>query len=152
MRWMRRLLLFVIPMLLLAACIREGESGAAKSVRERLERSSRGEHALVWESLHPAHQAIVSQEKYVECGEASDQARSPAIENLRITDEENRTVTVAEIGEVNATVVRAEWRGGGEIRTQTFNAINLDGSWRWVLNESLLNQFRNGQCPGIPSE
>jgi hypothetical protein len=149
MRLVHLALILVVVLGLLVGC-RDDKSPAAEMVVERVELSSRGEHARVWETLHPAHQAIVSQEQFIECGQQSDEVRSPAIEGVEVVSEEASTKTLPEIGEVEVTTVVVDIEQHGETRNTQFDVVQVDGGYRWVLGETALTMFGSGICPVMP--
>jgi hypothetical protein len=124
-----------------------GGDSAADAVKARIEQTSDGEHAAVWESLHPAHQAIVSQQQFVDCGVQSDSVRSPVVDAIDVLGEDETTAMIPEIGEVEVTVVEVDLRRGEEHAVRRYTVLKEDGEWTWVLSEEALNAYRNGDCP-----
>jgi hypothetical protein len=150
MRWIQ--LVLVLGLMLVTAPGCREDNSAAAMMRERLELSSQSEHGRVWDMLHPAHQALVTREQFVECGQVADEQGSPAIGDVDVLSEEAQTKTIPAIGDVEVTVVTLEWQQGGDTRIAEFDAIEVDGDWRWVLPESALGFFQRGECPVVPRD
>jgi hypothetical protein len=146
-----RLVLFIMIVVVagsLSACRGDVDTrGAEEAVRARIEQLSRGDYAAAWETLHPAHQAIVSQEKFVECGRELQLRRDPTVDTIAILESRQTSKEIAGIGEVEVVNVQVEQRTGEEARRPTYDVIEVDGTWRWVLSDAALNAFQAGNCP-----
>jgi hypothetical protein len=140
-----RSILVAMAVLVLTACMSSQSAGDA--VKERMEQLSRSEYDKAWETLHPRHQAIVSREKFVECGLASEQIESPVVDRVTIESETTEERTIPELGTVEVRVVEAVLVKGDLALTQFSEMVREDGDWRWVLSESVLEDFRAGECP-----
>lgn len=134
-----------LGLVVLTGCM--GGQSAGDAAKERIEQLSRSEYDKAWETLHPAQQAIVSQDKFVECGLASEQAQSPVVDDIRVDDERTERRTVPEVGDVEVHVVDLVIRKGDLAVSQEYELVEVDGDWRWVLNQSALDAFRAGECP-----
>lgn len=142
------LALLVLTAGLLPACRGDQDTRDAEdAVRLRLEQDSRGEYAEVWQTLHPAHQAIVTQEKFIECGRELALVRDTTIDSIEILNARQQTRDVPEIGEVEVVTVEAELRTGENSRRPMFDVIEVDDTWRWVMSEAALRAFGAGTCP-----
>jgi hypothetical protein len=140
-----RSMLLVLAVVGLAGCM--GGQSAGDAVKERMEQLSRSEYDKAWETLHPRHQAIVPQDKFVECGLASEQVESPVVDRVTIERETTEERTIPELGTIEVRVVEAVLVKGDLALTQFSEMIKEDGEWRWVLSEDVLEDFRAGECP-----
>lgn len=131
--------------LVLTACQFGDDAGDA--AKERFLATSKGEYAEAWETLHPNQQAIVSEARFVECGEAGEESRAPEIEDLKVIDENVEEKEIPDVGTVESHVIELEWRQGDDVRRGFFDTVDVDGDWVWVLDEDALNSFRAGECP-----
>lgn len=120
---------------------------AEAAVRLRLEQDSRGEYQAVWQTLHPAHQSIVSRDKFVECGRELRLQREQVAETIEIISAREERKTFPEIGEVDVISVEVELRHGEDARRPSFDVIEVDGSWRWVMSDAALRAFAADTCP-----
>lgn len=141
------LLLIVLMIGIIAACGEEDTGDAEDAVRVRLEQLSRAEYQAAWATMHPAHQAIASEQKFVECGRELQLRSDPAVDSISILDAKSRTINVAEIGETKVVTVDVEMRTGENSRRPSFDVIEVDGTWRWILSDAALRAFREGTCP-----
>jgi len=149
MRVIRATMYLVMTMVgfgLLSGCLVGGED-AEDAAKARLQATSQGEYAEVWESLHPNQQAVVTKEKFVECGEAGAAARSPEIEDLEVLSESVVEKEIPEVGIVESHVVALQWLQGEDTRGDDFDMVEVDGEWTWVLSAEVLESFRAGECP-----
>ena len=103
--------------------------------------------ARLWEHLHPAHQEIAARNDFISCG---DTAAAPLI-SARVIEVFDETLDVARIGETETkavTVERSMGRGDDEItQRETSHLIDVDGAWRWMLNNDSIDSFAAGDCP-----
>ncbi|HUG14189.1 MAG TPA: hypothetical protein VMM78_04150 [Thermomicrobiales bacterium] len=142
------LVLFVFMACLLASCGGEVDtSDAEASVRLRLEQLSRGEYGKAWDTLHPAHQEIVSRQKFIECGRELALQRDPSVDSIIIIDARQQTKEIVWIGEVEVIEVEVDWRTGENLRRSIDDVIEVDSAWRWVIGEPALRAFQSGVCP-----
>lgn len=144
---LRSLILGLLMVGLLAGCGEEDTGDAEDAVRVRLEQLSRGEYGAAWQTLHPTHQTIVSEDAFVSCGRELQLQRDPAVDSISILDATRTNVDVPHIGETDVVTVDVEMRTGEESRRPSFDVIEVDSTWRWVLNEATLRAFSEGRCP-----
>jgi hypothetical protein len=144
-RLLKSVMGFIILSFALVGCLFGGDAGDA--AKERFVATSKGEYAKAWESLHDDQQAIVSKEKFVECGEEGEAGRAPEIEDVKVLDENVEEKEIAEVGVVESHVIELEWRQGEDVRRGFFDMIDVDGDWKWVLGEDAIEAFRTGECP-----
>ncbi len=101
----------------------------------------------VWEHLHPAHQEIAARDDFISC---SDTTASPLISS-KVIEVFDETLGVPRIGEAETkaiTIERSMGKGDDEIsRRETSHLIDVDGAWRWMLDNDSIDSFTAGECP-----
>jgi hypothetical protein len=146
-RWLLAPIVVSMLAVLLTGCLVSDDDPAGDAAKDRLLATSRREYADVWESLHPSHQAIVSEEQFASCAQAAEASRAPEISELKVVDESVETKDIPEIGTVASHVIELSWKQGEDTRQTPFDMIEVDGEWKWVLDQSALDAFRAGECP-----
>jgi hypothetical protein len=142
----RLLLMSLSLVIVLAGC---GDSEPAEdTVEELVEALSDSDYAAAYDLLHPDHQAVVDEQQYEECGRDAEQISPARVDDFTITGEVERTRTIAELGEVEVTEVGVNLVQSGETVYRTWDLVEHDGEWRWLLANDLLEDFRAGRCPG----
>lgn len=152
-------LLALVVLLLIVGCRGDaGPSAEERAVRrvadEMLTHVLAGRYGQAWESLHPVHQAIVSREQLEACGNRFP----PVFSSHEIAEVSELELNLDEIGQTDgwmAVVVfeltdefKAQENASGPIDRSLY-VTQVDGDWRWVLQQGRLEAFRNGNC-GIP--
>ncbi|MEX1158939.1 MAG: DUF4878 domain-containing protein [Thermomicrobiales bacterium] len=143
---MRLLFISVSLVTLLAGC--GGGESAGEAVEDLVESFSESDYAAAYDSLHPDHQALVAEDRFVDCSLQAQEGANPVVDEIDITSENEVTRNVPELGEVEVTVVGVDLTQGNEIFPRTWDVIKVDGDWRWLLAEELLIDYREGRCPG----
>lgn len=102
----------------------------------------KGQYARVYTRLHPAQQALVSRERYIECNNAARQdVKMKVIESYRDYVQILGTTKTANATEVT---VRFTFHDGASV-THTFPLVDIGGGdWRWLNDPS---EYDNGGCP-----
>ncbi len=117
----------------------------ADAVIQLLEYTRNDQRTRQWSILHPAHQEIATRTAYIQC------PRDELVGSTEVIEVFDETVPVPRLGEVSTTAVTIETSteiAGDEVSTRhTLHLIDLDGDWRWVLNEEALDAFDAGDCP-----
>jgi hypothetical protein len=131
---------------LFAACM--GGESASDRTKKLIELQAQSQYGEAWEMLHPAQRAAVPQEKYVECGLAAEQGRSPAVDKIEIKGSTTEQQDVAEVGTVEARIVRADLWRGEEVFPREYTMVKADGEWTWVMAQEWIDDFKAGRCPG----
>lgn len=108
-----------------------------------------GRHGGAWDLLHPAHQALVTRARYVEC--AADWPPSPKLQTFQVLDVFPDPLEVPLIPETSSTAVRYRVTVGAGSASDSFtatgHAVAVDGRWRWVLSVPDISAFEQGACP-----
>lgn len=122
-------------------------------LRRHLEYELSGQFARSWDELHPAHQQVVSRERYAQCrSERFERAAAPteleAFEVLEVADDE---VEIAGIPEQSSKAVTAQIAIGvnGRSRSgvETLHAIRVDERWTWVFPATVYRAYAAGSSP-----
>jgi hypothetical protein len=105
-----------------------------------------GDFSQTWETLHPAHQKLISQIQFVYCGE-----QEPDLENdttVRILSVKPVTKQLPHIPQHEMQAVRIQLRDKeGVVDTYTAHAVRVGGEWRWVLSNAFVRAVEAGNCP-----
>jgi hypothetical protein len=124
-------------------------------LRRHLELELSGRFARSWDELHPAHQQVVSRERYAKCrtelfAQADVSARLEAFEVIETVDE---PLELPGIPETMSKAVRVRYRIGGtaapHAAAETLHAVEVGGRWAWILPPSAYRAYEAGSRPGI---
>ena len=129
-----------------AGCGGGGGAGKAQTapefIRQVTMQFARGQSGPLWDTLHPADQAVVSRARYMACesNEGFD------LTKIRILQTYPDTVDVAGHSTPSTAVsIRATADDG--ITTATMHAVKVNGAWRWILSPSDSAAYSKGRCP-----
>jgi hypothetical protein len=119
-----------------------GQSPAADFIKQITTQFSRGQSGPLWDTLHPADQAVVTRARYMACQSNS----GFDLMKLKILQTYADTVDVAGSSTPSTAVtVRATADDG--TTTATMHAITLNGKWRWILSPADYAAYKRGKCP-----
>jgi hypothetical protein len=130
-----------------------GPGGYAKRVLEQVTRPATIGQA--WDTLHPAHQRIVSRHRFIHCVRSGLGDR-PYHFAFEVRGWRGQSVSYAEIPQHYVTRVRLrETAWLGSFRTSSprnLDVLRVAGQWRWLLDRATYRQyvkFRDQQriCP-----
>lgn len=149
---MRRLLLTVVVTLVLFGCSNDSSSegsagtttstaagidldGAEVALRDQFKRLANGQYGPLWDSLHPAQQALIARSDFINCYRR--QATSFKLSSLEI---KSRYTEVAKVpgtdSEVETVALTASYETrAGATDTATFHEVDVNGSWRWAMSD-----------------
>jgi hypothetical protein len=144
-----RALLAVVVVVLATGCALtedsdEHEAGAA--VKAVLEREYLGDFAAAWNTLHPSHQRLVTQQQYVDCRSQID--LQGTLDSILVLDVKDRLLNVYGLRpgtpakRVTVRVVTDETD-----YTAGYHVVFLREDWRWVLSDSAARGFERENCP-----
>ena len=61
------------------------------------------------------------------------------------------SIDLKEVPEKDATAVtvKLRYKKGDKTQdsTETFHEIQVDGAWRWLLEQTAVDKYRAGECP-----
>ena len=119
-----------------------GNKSAANFIDQVTTQFSRGQSGRLWETLHPADQAVVSRARYVECqtNEGFD------LQKLKILETYPETIDVAGKA-TSSTAVSLRTTASDGTTTATMHAVLLNGKWRWILSAADYAAYKQGKCP-----
>jgi hypothetical protein len=78
---------------------------AGAFIKEITERTLLGQYGRNWETLHPAHQAVVSRDKYDSCERQSDEGTGATKIDIAVVETYEEPVLVRGSGTVDSTAV-----------------------------------------------
>ena len=145
----RRLVLLIA--LVLAGCGGDDETptadlDAGEFLQEITAQHLSGEFSDSWEDLHPAHQRLISQIKFVYCGEREPELAEDT--TVRILSVKHARRSLPKIPQRQVSAVRIELRDEqGVVDAYTSHAVKVEGEWRWVLSPRFIRAVESGNCP-----
>jgi hypothetical protein len=151
-RTRRRIGLLAIAALVAALAAGCGSSGgggsggssqsAADFIRQVTTQFSRGQAGPLWDTLLPADQAVVSRSRYMACQSNS------GFDLMKIKVLQTYPDTVDVGGKSTpSTAVSVRVTADDGTTTATMHAVNLNGSWRWILSPADHAAYAKGKCP-----
>lgn len=104
--------------------------GAEVALRLEIQQLSDGQYGRLYETLHPAQQALISRDKFVTCYEKIDTTGKITDVNVKehYTEPDRIPGTDQDVASVALTI---SYSSDGEPDTATFHEYLVDGSWRW---------------------
>jgi hypothetical protein len=121
-----------------------GGSGnsAGDFIRQVTTQFSRGQAGPLWDTLHPADQAIVSRARYMACQSNAgfDLTKFKVLQTYADTVDIGGTATPS-------TAVSVRVTADDGITTATMHAVKVKGAWRWILSPSDYAAYAKGKCP-----
>jgi hypothetical protein len=118
------------------------KQSSADFIREVTTEFSRGQAGRLWDTLHPADQAIVTRARYTACQTNSgfDLKRFKVLETYPDTVDIAGTPTPS-------TAVSVQVTSDDGVTTATMHAIKVNGAWRWILSPTDYAAYKLGKCP-----
>lgn len=115
---------------------------AADFISQVTTQFSRGQTGPLWDTLHPADQAVVSRARYMACqsNEGFDLVK------LKVLQTYSDSVAIAGKS-MPSTAVTLRTTADDGTTTATMHAVNVDGKWRWILSPADYAAYKNGKCP-----
>jgi hypothetical protein len=124
-----------------SADITVGEGDAGAAARRELLLGAFGRDDERWQLLHPAHQQAVLLDDFVACGEDRD------IDEVEVLGEVDRTRDVPLVGETDGRNVFLVITDDDANEFEQVFMVEVDGEWRWVLDDEELDAYQLGGCP-----
>jgi hypothetical protein len=119
-----------------------GTQSAADFIRQVTTQFSLGQTGPLWDTLHPADQAIVGRARYMACHTSS----GFDLQKFKVLQTYPDTVTVA--GKATpSTAVSVRVTADDGVTTATMHAVMLKGKWRWILSPTDYTAYKQGKCP-----
>ncbi|RIK35377.1 MAG: hypothetical protein DCC58_20585 [Chloroflexi bacterium] len=142
MRWS---VVFVVLSLALSlsACGGDDESESASAAAEAIFRSYLDrDYGRAWDTLHPAHQALVGRDFFINCNVGT----SVPWTSVEILREHDEIWDAPELGQQTTRTVELRLIGNQDITQGTLHMLQVDGEWRWLLDENVARAFKQGAC------
>ncbi len=115
---------------------------AGDFIRQVTTQFSRGQSGRLWDTLHPADQAVVSRARYTACQSNS----GFDLRKFKILETYADTVEIA--GKAKpSTAVSVQVTSDDGVTTATMHAVTLNGTWRWILSPADYTAYKQGKCP-----
>jgi len=149
MRW-----LLIVAIMVTVACGDDGEAGESNATTETMQAveelatqvltsSIGGDWGAVYDKLHPAQQAVVDRNLFMQC---RSQVTAPAYAIL-ITQVGHDTMTAPEIYDRSSWAVLYDLQlEGYETISSRSHVYDEDGQLSWYLDEPNIEAFRAGRC------
>lgn len=142
-RYIGLFFLLTVGLTVLVGCGVGSSNSPGDGAREQLEFAATGKWQRVYQQLHPAHQAVVTQEAFIDCNKAN----TFSLGKVSIASEQRVTLNVPELGEVKVYEVTLDAVVDGQTTARVTHVIRKGSEWRWVLDEASADAYREGQCP-----
>jgi hypothetical protein len=149
---MRRWVVVAAAVVVLAACSRGSKEtattttdpkgtnttvdygGAEAALRTQIQQLSDGQFGRMYDSLHPAQQALISRDKFVTCYE--DQAPGGDITDVKVKDRYTESIEIPGTQQhVQAVALTTSYKLGTFSNTETFHEVTVDGRWTWTFSD-----------------
>lgn len=103
---------------------------------------ARGQTGPLWDTLHPADQAVVSRARYMAC----ESNEGFGLTKIRILQTYSDRVQVA--GKATAsTAVSLRVTADDGTTTATMHTVKVGSGWRWILSPKEYAAYAKGTCP-----
>lgn len=119
-----------------------GSQSAGDFISQVTTQFARGQSGPLWDTLHPADQAVVSRARYMACQSNS----GFDLLKIKILQTYADTIDVAGTS-TPSTAVSLRVSAEDGTTTATMHAIELNGKWRWVLSPADYTAYKSGRCP-----
>jgi hypothetical protein len=115
-------------------------------LKRHLEYELTGQYGRSWDELHPAHQRVVSRDRYVERrSKLLDRDGVPGgFESFEVLDVHDEPIECPGIPETVSKAVKVGFSLQGRRGTQTLHAIQIGSRWCWFLRADALREYREG--------
>jgi hypothetical protein len=119
-----------------------GSQSATDFITQVTTQFARGQSGPLWDTLHPADQAVVSRARYMACQSNS------GFDLLKIKVLQTYADTIDVAGtSTPSTAVSLRVSAEDGTTTATMHAIKLNGKWRWMLSPADYVAYKSGKCP-----
>lgn len=110
------------------------EAGAEAALRLQVQQLSDGQFGLMYDTLHPAQQAVLSKDRFVACYRKI--APAGTITDVKVKTHYSESVLIPGTSQhADSTAITTSFKvGGGTASTATFHEFNVDGTWRWTFD------------------
>ena len=119
-----------------------GKESASAFVQRITTEFSRGQSSRLWDELAPADQALVSRARYANC----EGNEGFVLKNIKVLDTYSEQVDVDGTAEPSDAVSLQVTSDTG-VTTATLHAVQVKGTWRWILSPADRAAYALGKCP-----
>jgi hypothetical protein len=119
-----------------------GAQSAASFISQVTTQFSRGQTGPLWDTLHPADQAVVSRARYMAC--QSNEGFN--LLKLKVLNTYPDTIVVGRKS-MPSTAVSLRVTADDGTTTATMHGVKVNGAWRWILSPADYTAYRSGRCP-----
>jgi hypothetical protein len=119
-----------------------GSQTAAAFIGQVTTQFSRAQSGRLWDTLHPADQAIVNRARYMACQSNS----GFDLKKIKILETYADTVDIAGRS-TPSTAISVRVTSDDGITNATMHAVRLNGTWRWILSPADYAAYKQGKCP-----
>jgi hypothetical protein len=129
------------------------EQDAGDYMKELIQQSLRGQYGRTWETLHPAHQAVVSRDKYDSCERQSEESAGATKIDVAVVETYKEPIRVEGDGTVESTAVTLRFSYANPLTGKpaeehaTVHAVAVGGEWKWILTPKDHKAYAKGECP-----
>jgi hypothetical protein len=130
----------------------EPEQEAGDFIKQLFQRSLRGQYGRNWETLHPAHQKVVSREMYDECERDDEDSVATKID-VDVEETYEEPVLLKGAGTVKSTAVTLRFSYDNPLTGKpveehtTVHAVAVGREWKWILRPKDYDAYVKGNCP-----
>lgn len=144
------LALSLVMLAVVSSCGGDGGEPASDVGRRQIELTSEGRFEEVWDLLHPAQQAVIPKQLYVDCGRQLARTGVSTVDRIEMGDTDEDERNVPWVGETDVRVVDATVYRGDDPSPVAVVLVKSGDEWRWVIGEDqigALEAFQRGECP-----
>jgi hypothetical protein len=119
-----------------------GQQSAGDFIGHVTTQFSLGQTGPLWDTLHPADQAVVSRARYMACHTSS----GFELQRFKVLQTYPDTVEIAGKA-TRSTAVSVRVTADDGVTTATMHAVSFNGKWRWILSPADYAAYKQGKCP-----
>jgi hypothetical protein len=120
---------------------------AGRAQVEYLEDLYNGRFGPAYTALHPVYKQIVSRSLFSDC--AASTIPVGQVDSIEVLDVFDDPIQFPGAGEQQAKAVRVRLTStDGKNVTFVNHEVKVRDRWYWVLNDSAIQDYRAGRCPG----
>ncbi len=142
-RFYEVILMLAVGLSLLAGCGVGSSNSPGDGAKDQLKFAATGKWQRVYQQLHPAQQAAVTQEAFIDCNKDT----FITLGEVSIASVQRMTLNVPELGEVKGYEVTLNTVIDGQSTEQVTHQIRKGSECRWVLDQASVDAYRDGHFP-----
>lgn len=110
----------------------------------------KGQWGREWDALHPGEHRYVTREKFTDCNNesSSDSPELVSIETVEVYDDPLDVKGIPQKSS-KAVTYKITVKSGKDQQTSTYtsHAVLVGEHWTWILHDSDLASYKDGECP-----